>query len=216
MDVERLGDDRADGHARIERGVGVLEDDLHVAAAAGASRPCRARRRSSPIEAALARGRLDQPQQQARQGRLAAAGFADDAQRLAGGQRQAHIVDGADRALAVARRRIDPWTGPRASSSVRHGMGIPAARQLAPSAQRTSGGPSARQRSSARGQRPAKLQPAPRSAGRRHEAGNGRQAARRVPGAARRGREQAGGVGMARAGEAPRPPAPPRRCARHT
>src|SRR5713226_3311138 len=32
VDDERLSDDRADRHARVERRVGVLEDDLHVAA----------------------------------------------------------------------------------------------------------------------------------------------------------------------------------------
>ena len=31
VDDQRLADNRADGHARIERGVRVLEDDLHVA-----------------------------------------------------------------------------------------------------------------------------------------------------------------------------------------
>ena len=32
VDGQRLADDRADRHARIERGVRILEDDLHVAA----------------------------------------------------------------------------------------------------------------------------------------------------------------------------------------
>ena len=32
VDLERLADDVADAHARVERGVRVLEDDLHVAA----------------------------------------------------------------------------------------------------------------------------------------------------------------------------------------
>ena len=32
VDHQRLADDRADRHARVERGVRVLEDDLHVAA----------------------------------------------------------------------------------------------------------------------------------------------------------------------------------------
>ena len=30
--AQRLGEDLADRHARIERGVGILEDDLHVPA----------------------------------------------------------------------------------------------------------------------------------------------------------------------------------------
>ena len=37
MDLQRLGDDVVDGHARIERGVGILEDDLDLARAARAS-----------------------------------------------------------------------------------------------------------------------------------------------------------------------------------
>jgi hypothetical protein len=61
VDDQRLADDRADRHARIERGVRVLEDDLHVA-----------RQRAQlvlagpgdvlALEPDLARGRLDQAQ----------------------------------------------------------------------------------------------------------------------------------------------------------
>ena len=42
VDGERLADDRADLQPRIERGVGILEDDLHVAAqrAQRRRRPC--------------------------------------------------------------------------------------------------------------------------------------------------------------------------------
>ena len=32
MDFERLQQDLVDAHARVQRGVGVLEDDLHAAA----------------------------------------------------------------------------------------------------------------------------------------------------------------------------------------
>ena len=61
VDHERLADDRADCHARVERGVGILKDDLHIAAeraqfAAGQ------RRRVLALEPDLARGRLDEAQ----------------------------------------------------------------------------------------------------------------------------------------------------------
>ena len=46
--AQRLGEDLADGHARVERGVGVLEDDLHVRGAAGAARCVEAGDRRSP------------------------------------------------------------------------------------------------------------------------------------------------------------------------
>ena len=62
---------------------GILEDDLHVAAER-AQRRAVERRHVRALEPDLARGRLDQPQDAAAGGRLAAAGFADQAQRLAG------------------------------------------------------------------------------------------------------------------------------------
>ena len=86
MDREALADDVADAHPRVERADRVLEDDLHVAAHL-LQRPCP----SEPdevdaVEADLARRRLEQPQQRASQRRLAAAGLADEADRLARGR----------------------------------------------------------------------------------------------------------------------------------
>ena len=46
----------------------------------------------------------DEPQQRAAERRLAGAGFADDADRLAGPHREIDAVDGADRAAPPARR----------------------------------------------------------------------------------------------------------------
>ena len=123
MDDQRFADDRADGHARVERGERVLEDDLHVAAqraqrAAGERRDDRCpRTRSRP-------GRLDQPQDAASGGRFAAAGFADEAQRLARGDLEAdavdrvHALDGAREQAALDREMLDQ-TGDFAAA-VRH------------------------------------------------------------------------------------------------
>ena len=49
------------------------------------------------VEDDVARGRRDQPDQQAAEGGLAAAGLADQAQRLAWLDAQRHVVDGAQR-----------------------------------------------------------------------------------------------------------------------
>ena len=72
MDSQPLADDFAHPHARVERGVGVLEDDLHAAAhvahlgiAEGEDVP--------PLEFDAAAGRLDQTQDAAPERRLAAA-----------------------------------------------------------------------------------------------------------------------------------------------
>ena len=84
MDRERLGDDRADRLARVQRRVRVLEDHLHLAAQRLAARAPRERRDVAAVERDRARSsasssRSDQP----RGRRLAAARLADDAERLA-------------------------------------------------------------------------------------------------------------------------------------
>ena len=83
-EVHRPLDDRgADRAARIERAIGVLEHDLHALAV----RPQRARpssvATSAPSMQDRAVGRLDQARDAARHRRLARAGLADDAERLA-------------------------------------------------------------------------------------------------------------------------------------
>src|SRR5262249_38870696 len=95
---ERLADDLADGHARVERGERVLEDDLHLPAiwperGAGEARDVAALDHDAPL------GRLDQAQDGAADGRLAAAGFADEAERLTLVDRQRDTVDRTDRAV---------------------------------------------------------------------------------------------------------------------
>ena len=102
MDGERLGDDPGHGHARIERGERILEDDLHVAPPPP-ERGGIERQDVFAIERDASRGRLDEPEEEARQGRLAASRFPHNAQRLALLERQADAVDGARNAAAAAR-----------------------------------------------------------------------------------------------------------------
>src|SRR6478609_5667983 len=92
MDDQRLAEDGADRHPRIEGGELVLEHELHVP-------PHRAQIGAAEladvltIEHDLAVGRLDQAQHTASRRRLAAAGFADEAERLAAVDRERDPVD---------------------------------------------------------------------------------------------------------------------------
>src|SRR4029079_6056086 len=100
VDDQGLADDRTDIHARIERGIRVLEDDLDVAA-----QQAKLVRRQLPAILAfkmdVARGRLDQAKHAASGGRFAAAGFADQPQGLAAVDVKVHAVDRVD-AVGVA------------------------------------------------------------------------------------------------------------------
>src|SRR5438105_1721360 len=80
--LQRLADDVADPEARVQRGVGVLKDDLQLAAI-GAHLAPRQLVDALAIDADLAGGRLDQFEDRLARGRLAAAAFADEAQGLA-------------------------------------------------------------------------------------------------------------------------------------
>jgi hypothetical protein len=82
MDDEGLGNGLPHGHARVERSVGVLEHDLHPPAQAS-HRPRIKARQVMAVEGDAASRGLDQSQQKPARGRLAAAGFADEPQRLA-------------------------------------------------------------------------------------------------------------------------------------
>src|SRR3989449_5216330 len=73
---EGLADDRPDRHSRIERRVRVLEDDLHLLAER-AQRALVERRDVLCPEPDLARGRLDEPEDRAARGGLAAARLPD-------------------------------------------------------------------------------------------------------------------------------------------
>src|SRR3546814_9294209 len=86
--AQRLGDDLAHRHARIETGQRVLEDDLHVLAP-GPHRLGVERRQVLAEPAGAPAGRLDEPQNGAAESRLAAAGLADEAAGPGGLQLQA-------------------------------------------------------------------------------------------------------------------------------
>src|SRR5262249_26447874 len=89
---QRLADDLPHRHARVQRGIRILEDDLHVPRHR-AQLVAAHRGDVAPLEPHAARGRLDQPQDAAAGGALAAARFADQAQRLAGREIEADAVD---------------------------------------------------------------------------------------------------------------------------
>ena len=107
VDGEGLGEDLADGHARVEGGVGVLKDDgeaaakaAHLAylelqeivgARAGVVRIGGAR----IVEEDAAAGGFDEAQQEACDGALAGAGLADDAESFAAHDVERNAVDDA-------------------------------------------------------------------------------------------------------------------------
>ena len=178
---QRLGDDGADAHARIERGVGILEhrlDGFAVVPAAGRVQPGEI---AALEQDGAAGGRL-QPEHEFRRRGLAAARFAHHAQRLAALDGEGDAVDRAHDAalaaedaatrremLAEARRpggRRSCHAAPHASRPWRSASsgGQPAARRAASRSTANSGGASARQRSNASGQRGAKEQPGGREA----------------------------------------------------
>ena len=96
MDLDRLADDVADGHARVQGGVGVLEDHLHAAAhlphlLSGE------RRQLGPVELHRSGRRLVELEDRPAGRRLAAAGLADEAERLALLDEEVDPVDRAHR-----------------------------------------------------------------------------------------------------------------------
>src|SRR3954451_3550226 len=107
MQPQRLAHDRTVRHARVQRGVRVLEDHVHLAP----QRPHRAPRGVRDVgapQADGARGRLDEAQDAVADGRLAAARLADEPDDLARGDRERHPVDGVDHATAAAARQAAP------------------------------------------------------------------------------------------------------------
>ncbi len=91
----------ADAPARVQAGVRVLKDDLK-ATAIGTHAARRQLRKIGALEPHFAGGRIDQLQHRAADGALARAGFPDEAEHLALRDLEADVVDGADRAVAVA------------------------------------------------------------------------------------------------------------------
>src|SRR5262245_27125702 len=93
--LQRLADNGAGAHARIQRRVWVLEDDLHLLPERpelSLPQPCDV----AAAEAQDARRGLDQTQDGAANGGLAAARLAYEPERLAGSDGEAHVVDGID------------------------------------------------------------------------------------------------------------------------
>jgi hypothetical protein len=95
MNDEWLFDDGADAHARVQRGVGVLKDDLHVP-----TRLPQARLREAQnvfvLESDFTGRRLDEPQDAPAGRGFSAAGFPDEPERLPFLDREADVVDGPD------------------------------------------------------------------------------------------------------------------------
>ena len=83
VDPQRLGDDVAHRHARVQRRVRVLEDDLHARGASAASDAACSVGDVAALEDDLPGRRLDELHHRAPERRLAAAGLAHDAERLA-------------------------------------------------------------------------------------------------------------------------------------
>src|SRR5262249_21523383 len=92
VDLQRLADDVARRHARIERRERILKNDLHLAPV-GAQLPLGKMRDVPPGDPDRAGGRLDQAQHGPGESRLAAAAFADEPESLAARNREAHAVE---------------------------------------------------------------------------------------------------------------------------
>ena len=97
VDHHRLDHDVADGHARIERSVRILKDHLQLFAV-GDHFFLRKARQLVPLPLHAARGDVVQADDRAPGGRLAAAGLADQAERLAAADAERNAVDGAHNA----------------------------------------------------------------------------------------------------------------------
>src|SRR5208282_1677070 len=101
VDGERLGQHLGNRHARVERAIGVLEDDLHLAPQGPHLLPREAEDVAAP-EADGAGIGIDEAQHQPARGRFAAAALADECQRLSGREAEINTVDGLDRAARAA------------------------------------------------------------------------------------------------------------------
>src|SRR5438445_4488165 len=99
---ERLRDRVANPEPRIQRRPRILKDGLHPRVVAAELKAAE-RVDVLTVEEHAPGGRLLEPQQQTRGSRLAAAGFADQTERLLASDREAHAVD----RFHVARRAPD-------------------------------------------------------------------------------------------------------------
>ena len=106
VDAHRLTDDVADRHARIERREGILEDHLHLLAHREHFVAARLREVGA-LEQDLAVGRIVEAKHDAAERRFPAAGFADEAERLAGRDIERHLVDGPHQLLRLEETAAD-------------------------------------------------------------------------------------------------------------
>ena len=91
MDYEPFFEDRPDRHPRVERAVGILKHDLHPPAQ-GRERRAVGGPHVGAGKPHAAAGRLDEPEDAPAHRRLAAAAFADEAERSSLGDREAHAI----------------------------------------------------------------------------------------------------------------------------
>ena len=98
MDRHGLGDDLADGHARVEGRIGILEDELHLAAHVLDLMLVHLGDIAA-LEEHLAGGGLGEPHDGTAGGGLAAAGLTDEAERLTGVNLEGDVVHSRDDAL---------------------------------------------------------------------------------------------------------------------
>ena len=93
VDHQRLVEHVGDAQMRIERGIGVLKDDLH-APTERAQLLAVQRQEIDAIEADLARCRLDEAKQRTTGRALARTGFADQREHLTALDGEGNILDG--------------------------------------------------------------------------------------------------------------------------
>ena len=91
VDHQPLADDARDPHARIQRAVRILEDDLHRAAHGAQLARGAARRSDRPSKRTSPAVGSSESQDQAAERRLAAARLADQPERLAGTDVERHV-----------------------------------------------------------------------------------------------------------------------------
>src|SRR5581483_5518738 len=164
MQRQGLAEDLPDRHARIERGVGILEDDLRLLAERAQLIVVEGKQVAA-LETDAAGIRLDQAQHQPADGGLAAAGLADQRQRLAGIDVEADAVDGFDEGgrpaeqIPRGREMLDQIFGvEEGGHDTSLSSGALMQREVWRGFTSTSGGAAARQASATKGQRAAKRQ----------------------------------------------------------
>jgi hypothetical protein len=107
VNVDAFAHDRSHPHAWIERGVGVLENDLHLAAQVAHLAPPQ-RGKIAAVEDDAAAGRFDQAQDQPSERGLARARFPHQAHRFTRFDGEIYPVNRLDRELAAREQAFAP------------------------------------------------------------------------------------------------------------